>query len=115
MTTATEEAVDERTGEIVDEQEPITLTTLRGGAAIKLFDEYLQLALANIKDERTGGKPRKVVLTISLAPVVLETAIIRDELEVAIEADAKLAPVTTGEATHRVRRKGSKFQMHLGL
>ncbi|MCA1571316.1 MAG: RusA family crossover junction endodeoxyribonuclease [Chloroflexi bacterium] len=98
-----------------DEGEALTLTTLKGGAAVAMFDEALAKVLDNVKDERTGARARKVVLTVSVAPDEVEGLILRDTPHVAIEVDAKLAPITTGESPHRIVGRRGAYQLRLGL
>lgn len=95
--------------------DPLTILTLKNGAAVKLFDEALSKVLDNVKDERTGAKPRKVVLTVTVAPEDVEGFIIRDSPQVGIECDVKLAPITTGESTHRIVGRRGSYQLRLGL
>lgn len=50
------------------ETEKVTLATLRGGAAVEMFDAELQRALDNIMDPNTTHAARTVTLTVKIKP-----------------------------------------------
>lgn len=68
------------------EHEQVTLATLRGGAAVEMFDAELQRVLVNILDPNTTLAARAVTLKVTIKPDNK-----RGIGAVAIEVGAKLA------------------------
>lgn len=50
------------------EAERVTLATLRGGAAVEMFDSEMQRALDNIQDPNTQLTTRTITLTVKIKP-----------------------------------------------
>ncbi len=52
----------------MDEQQKLSLTNIRGGGAIEMFDIALEKVLANIKDINTSLAKRAITLTVVFQP-----------------------------------------------
>ncbi|MDA8141087.1 MAG: hypothetical protein M0036_20780 [Desulfobacteraceae bacterium] len=52
----------------MDEEVKVSLTTIKGGAAVEMFDRCLDQVLENIADINTDTKARQIVLTVTIAP-----------------------------------------------
>lgn len=51
------------------ESERLSLVTIRGGAAVEMFDRQLDRVMQNIADINTDKKPRKIIVEVAIAPV----------------------------------------------
>lgn len=52
----------------MSEHEQVTLATLRGGAAVEMFDAELQRVLENVMDPNTTHAAREVTLKVKIKP-----------------------------------------------
>jgi hypothetical protein len=73
-----------------EEYSPVSLATLKNGAAIELFDEELRKVLENIADINTSPTAkREVLLKVSFKPLSDQ----REDISVDIAVNAKLQPI----------------------
>jgi hypothetical protein len=52
----------------MQDEQKMSLVNIKDGAAVEAFDRCLVNVLNNINDINTDTKPRKIVLTVTLAP-----------------------------------------------
>lgn len=80
---------------MAEAEKVVTLSTIAGGAAVERFEEELNKVLRNIEDPNTDPeKKRSIVLKFDLFPSKL-----RDNFQVIVSSESKVAPVTPADAT----------------
>lgn len=102
----------------MDEAAKISITNLKDGAAVEMFDLQLEKVLANINDINTDNKTRSITLTMAITPSEDRTLLtismdctskIRHQEKQKVYADIKIDERGRAFAVERITQQRTLF------
>jgi hypothetical protein len=88
--------------------EKLSLENIGDGSAVILFNRELAKVLANIVDENTNTKARKISLVVKITPMEID----RKEATIEIECVSKLSQVRPFETKVKINAEGLEVVAH---